>query len=102
MVPRAAKPSLAKPLNPSLRVTRRAVVPAVIAPPGVRRRVLRFLPPLVAVRARSFTSMPLPQDNPSPGGDPQPVVQAADRVADRLEGLVPAGDELGNRVLPDD
>ncbi|HST50336.1 hypothetical protein [Jatrophihabitans sp.] len=39
--------------------------------------------------------MPPPDQNP---GDPQPVVQAADRVADRLEELVPPG----NPVLADD
>src|SRR4051812_1809935 len=102
MVPRAAKPSLAKPLNPSLRVTRRALASAVIAPPGVRRRVLRFLPPPVAVRAWSFTSMPPPEESLPPGSDPPPVVRATDRVAARLDAVVPAGDEVGNRVLPDD
>ena len=42
----------------------------------------------------------MPSPNDSPGESP--VVQAADRVADRLDELVPAGDELGNRVLSDD
>jgi len=42
--------------------------------------------------------MPVPQQ----GGEPPAVVAATDRVADRLDELVPESDEVGNRVLPDD
>lgn len=36
-----------------------------------------------------------------PADSPPPLVQAADRIADRVDGLVPPSDELANRVLPD-
>ncbi|MBV9821799.1 MAG: hypothetical protein JO144_06095 [Actinobacteria bacterium] len=45
--------------------------------------------------------MPAPEQSPSPGGNPPPVVAATDRIADRLDALVPASDEVGNRVLVD-
>src|SRR5919112_1872275 len=106
MVPRAAKPTLARALNPSLRATCRALVPAVISPPGVRRRVLRFTPPERPIRAWSLTSMTSPDESSLPGvpvrsGKAVPGVPAAERVADRLDELVPVSDEVGNRVLPD-
>jgi hypothetical protein len=37
----------------------------------------------------------------SGSGDVAPAVQAVERVADRLDELVPVSDEVGNRVLPD-
>lgn len=45
--------------------------------------------------------MPPPEQSPPAGGNPPPVVAATDRVADRLEALVPPSDEVGNRVLAD-
>lgn len=45
--------------------------------------------------------MPAPEKSPSPGGNPPSVVAATDRVVDRLDALVPASDEAGNRVLVD-
>lgn len=43
-----------------------------------------------------------PPDAPAGSGDrPPAAVQAAERVAGRLEELVPVSDEAGNRVLPD-
>jgi hypothetical protein len=52
------------------------------------------------------TQMSLFGDHPAderPGGedDAPPVVQAAERVADRLDSLVPISDEAGNQVLAD-
>jgi hypothetical protein len=46
--------------------------------------------------------MPPPEQSPPPSSEPPPVVEATDRVAARLEGLVPPSDEVGNRVLADD
>jgi hypothetical protein len=43
----------------------------------------------------------LPEAPAGSGGTPPAAVQAADRVADRLDELVPVSDEAGNRVLPD-
>ncbi|HEX8093578.1 hypothetical protein [Jatrophihabitans sp.] len=49
--------------------------------------------------------MTSPEESSVPGvpgrsGDPAPL-QAVERVADRLDELVPVSDEVGNRVLPD-
>ena len=48
--------------------------------------------------------MTTPEEDPlpeAPGQVPSPAIRAADRVAGRLDDLVPASDEVGNQVLAD-
>ena len=44
---------------------------------------------------------PLPDRPADPADGPSPALQAVDRAVDRLDELVPASDEVGNQVLPD-